>query len=78
MLGYGRFGGPRTDAADLATIFEFLQRNGLLQPERVLTGELNLDHVLCFETQPEPRVYSECQIPGSCSWGDSGAQAATP
>ncbi|KZV88212.1 Ribokinase-like protein [Exidia glandulosa HHB12029] len=36
--GYGRFGGPRTDASDLATIFSYLEQNGLLQPSRVLTG----------------------------------------
>lgn len=36
--GYGRFGGPRTDASDLANIFAYLEENGLLQPSRVLTG----------------------------------------
>ncbi|EJD48135.1 Ribokinase-like protein [Auricularia subglabra TFB-10046 SS5] len=36
--GYGRFGGPRTEASDLANIFAYLEQNGLLQPSRVLTG----------------------------------------
>ncbi|KAH9925910.1 Ribokinase-like protein [Epithele typhae] len=36
--GYGRFGGTRTSAADLAQIFEIMEQNELLNPQRLLTG----------------------------------------
>lgn len=36
--GYGRFGGPRATAAELTSIFGLMEQNGLLRPERLLTG----------------------------------------
>ncbi|KAK7685751.1 hypothetical protein QCA50_011097 [Cerrena zonata] len=36
--GYGYFGGPRATATDLNAIFEVMEANGLLKPERLLTG----------------------------------------
>ncbi|KAG8950022.1 putative pyridoxal kinase [Tulasnella sp. 424] len=36
--GYGRFGGPKTDAAQLKAIFKAMEDNGLMRPVRVLTG----------------------------------------
>ncbi|EIN06237.1 Ribokinase-like protein [Punctularia strigosozonata HHB-11173 SS5] len=36
--GYGRFGGSRTNAAELKTIFDIMSQNGLLRPSRLLTG----------------------------------------
>ncbi|KIP04909.1 hypothetical protein PHLGIDRAFT_108903 [Phlebiopsis gigantea 11061_1 CR5-6] len=36
--GYGRFGGPRATAAELTSIFDIMDRNALLWPERLLTG----------------------------------------
>ncbi|KZT07211.1 Ribokinase-like protein [Laetiporus sulphureus 93-53] len=35
--GYGRFGGSRTSAAELAAIFQLMEQNGLLLSERLLT-----------------------------------------
>jgi len=40
--GYGVFGGTRTSAEELKVLFEYLEKNGLLNPDRILTGE----HVL--------------------------------
>lgn len=36
--GYGRFGGSRATAAELTAVLENMERNNLLQPERLLTG----------------------------------------
>ncbi|KAH9832513.1 Ribokinase-like protein [Rhodofomes roseus] len=36
--GYGRFGGSRATAAELAKMFELMEQNGLLLCERLLTG----------------------------------------
>ncbi|KAJ7807287.1 Ribokinase-like protein [Mycena olivaceomarginata] len=36
--GYGRLGGTKTTASELTAIFESLQRNQLLLPDRLLTG----------------------------------------
>ncbi|KAL5513368.1 BUD16 [Sanghuangporus vaninii] len=36
--GYGRFGGSRATAQDLATIFDTMEANGLLTQERIVTG----------------------------------------
>ncbi|CDO69691.1 hypothetical protein BN946_scf184851.g79 [Trametes cinnabarina] len=36
--GYGRFGGPRTSAAELNQILNVMEQNGLLQQDRLLTG----------------------------------------
>ncbi|KAK7031489.1 phos-pyr-kin domain-containing protein [Favolaschia claudopus] len=36
--GYGRFGGTRTTATELSEIFQGLERNELLLPDRLLTG----------------------------------------
>ncbi|KAG8940020.1 putative pyridoxal kinase [Tulasnella sp. 408] len=36
--GYGRFGGPKTDPAQLRAIFKAMEDNGLMRPTRVLTG----------------------------------------
>ena len=36
--GYGRFGGSRASAEDLSKIFEIMEQNELLLPERLLTG----------------------------------------
>ncbi|KAJ7746795.1 Ribokinase-like protein [Mycena maculata] len=36
--GYGRLGGTKTTAAELTQIFQGLERNGLLFPDRLLTG----------------------------------------
>ncbi|KAI0701478.1 Ribokinase-like protein [Cytidiella melzeri] len=36
--GYGRFGGSRANAAELSGIFQYMEGNGLLCPERLLTG----------------------------------------
>lgn len=38
FVGYGRFGGTRANASELSGIFEHMEQNGLLQPERLLTG----------------------------------------
>lgn len=38
MLGYGRFGGSKTTADDLTTILRHLSSNGMLKPQRLLTG----------------------------------------
>ena len=38
--GYGRFGGPRATATELTSIFQLMEQNALLQPERLLTGIL--------------------------------------
>ena len=36
--GYGRFGGSKAHADDLSKIFSIMEENGLLHPERLLTG----------------------------------------
>ncbi|KAI0339686.1 bud site selection protein 16 [Trametopsis cervina] len=36
--GYGRFGGSRANAAELSRLFELMEGNRLLRPERLLTG----------------------------------------
>ncbi|EKM50702.1 uncharacterized protein PHACADRAFT_264129 [Phanerochaete carnosa HHB-10118-sp] len=36
--GYGRFGGSRATAAELGNVLENMEKNHLLQPERLLTG----------------------------------------
>ncbi|OBZ73848.1 putative pyridoxal kinase BUD16 [Grifola frondosa] len=36
--GYGRFGGSRASATELSSIFQIMEQNGLLIPERLLTG----------------------------------------
>ncbi|EJF58096.1 Ribokinase-like protein [Dichomitus squalens LYAD-421 SS1] len=36
--GYGRFGGSRASAQELSQIFDIMDQNGLLYPERLLTG----------------------------------------
>ncbi|KAI0791930.1 Ribokinase-like protein [Abortiporus biennis] len=36
--GYGRFGGSKANASELSTIFSTMEQNGLLRPERLLTG----------------------------------------
>ncbi|KAL6297847.1 Ribokinase-like protein [Sparassis latifolia] len=36
--GYGRFGGSRASASELAGIFQIMEDNGLLFPDRLLTG----------------------------------------
>ncbi|KAH9941968.1 Ribokinase-like protein [Amylocystis lapponica] len=36
--GYGRFGGSRATAAELSGIFQYMEQNGLLFPDRLLTG----------------------------------------
>ncbi|KAJ3555582.1 hypothetical protein NM688_g2496 [Phlebia brevispora] len=36
--GYGRFGGSRANAAELSYIFEMMEKNSLLSPDRLLTG----------------------------------------
>ncbi|KAG8980897.1 putative pyridoxal kinase, partial [Tulasnella sp. 427] len=36
--GYGRFGGPKTDPAQLRAIFKAMEDNDLMHPSRVLTG----------------------------------------
>ncbi|KAI0091497.1 Ribokinase-like protein [Irpex rosettiformis] len=36
--GYRRFGGTRANAAELSAIFQYMEGNGLLHPERLLTG----------------------------------------
>ncbi|GJE93870.1 pyridoxal kinase [Phanerochaete sordida] len=36
--GYGRFGGSRATAAELTAVLENMEKNRLLQPERLLTG----------------------------------------
>lgn len=38
--GYGRFGGSKSTAQDLMTIFDTMEANGLLSQERLLTGTL--------------------------------------
>jgi len=36
--GYGVFGGTKTSAEELKVLFEHMERNGLLYPDRILTG----------------------------------------
>lgn len=36
--GYGRFGGTKTSAEELACIFDSMQQSGVLVPDRLLTG----------------------------------------
>ena len=38
-IGYGRFGGSKASAKDLADIIHNMELNGLLNPGRLLTGE---------------------------------------
>jgi hypothetical protein len=38
VIGYGRFGGSKTTAAELSTIFQSMEENDLLHPKRLLTG----------------------------------------
>jgi pyridoxine kinase len=38
IAGYGRFGGARTSAVELTSIFDTLELNELLDPSRLLTG----------------------------------------
>ncbi|PIL30403.1 hypothetical protein GSI_07589 [Ganoderma sinense ZZ0214-1] len=38
FVGYGRFGGSRASAEELSRIFEIMEQNELLIPERLLTG----------------------------------------
>ena len=40
MVGYGHFGGPRATAHELTSIFVVMESNGLLKPQRLLTGTL--------------------------------------
>ena len=40
--GYRRFGGSRANAAELNQLFDLMEKNKLLQPERVLTGKHDL------------------------------------
>jgi pyridoxine kinase len=38
LSGYRRLGGPKTSPADLQAIIDGLGQNGLLRPDRLLTG----------------------------------------
>ena len=40
FAGYGRFGGSRATAEELAKLFESMEQNGLLLCERLLTGQI--------------------------------------
>ena len=40
LPGYGRFGGSRVSAAELSGMFQYMEENSLLQPERLLTGNI--------------------------------------
>jgi hypothetical protein len=41
-VGYGRSGGTKTSAAELASLFKSLEDNELLIPGRLLTGQYRL------------------------------------
>lgn len=38
FIGYGRFGGTKTNAEELTRIFDSMQQTGVLVPDRLLTG----------------------------------------
>ena len=38
--GYRRLGGSKTQAGDLVSLFDVLERNGLLSQDRLITGAL--------------------------------------
>lgn len=50
MTGYGRFGGSRATAEELAKLFGLMEQNGLLLCERLLTGKKSVTDVK-IETQ---------------------------
>lgn len=51
FTGYGRFGGSRTTAEELAKLFGLMEQNGLLLCERLLTGKKSVLYIN-ISTQP--------------------------
>jgi pyridoxine kinase len=48
-LGYGRLGGRRSSGEELSSVFDGMEKNGLLKPSRLLTGKASP----CFQLSLE-------------------------